>query len=195
MLCCTAYFLPYTILCYTWILYCTAYFLPYTIHLMLCCTSYILPYTSYVMLYVIFLTLYYTVLHLNTILCYTLYCTVAYIETYLILYCATAHRGTHLGMIYLIVYSILSDAARYISYLILYCSIHRDIQMQPPRNKRASIRKGGDGFPAIPVSRTRSCVTWRGQIPTNAYALKRKSRDALHTQLKRGLPYGKRDLL
>ena len=29
----------------------------------------------------------------------------------------------------------------------------------------------------------------------NAYALKRKSRDALHTQLKRGLPYGKRDLL
>jgi len=186
----------------------TLYYTVLHLNTILYCIFLTLYYTSYVMLYVIYLTLYilcYAVRHISylilycatpyTILCYTLYCTVAYIETYLILYCATAHRGTHLGIIYLIEYYILSDAARYISYLILYCSIHRDIQMQPPRNKRASIRKGGDGFPAIPVSRTRSCVTWRGQIPTNAYALKRKSQDALHTQLKRGLPYGKRDLL
>ena len=163
---------------------------------MLCCTSYILPYTSYVMLYVIFLTLNYTVLHLNTILCYTLYCTVAYIETYLLLYCATAHRGTHLGMIYLIVYSILSDAARYISYLILYCSIHRDIQMQPPRNKRASIRKGGDGFPAIPVSRTRSCVTWRGQIPTECLCVKKEIAGRTpHTAQKRPTVWKKRPII
>ena len=38
----------------------------------------------------------------------------------------------------------------------------RDMLVHTPRNERASIREGGDGIPAIPVSRTRSSchIAW-----------------------------------